>query len=174
MRLAPGEYEPDEASFRDLIESGWGRLLADGCLLLRRLCDGPAALRCRAEARHSIRLPQLAHVVGGHRRGQARRLLEEKVVERVTYPLHSNHGRVPDQPMMYPVPGSWRTNLDRALRGIRDGSLIMPDVFLQSGIGVKVDRVDLPPSNVRHTITDRAEQDTLARLGRGIVFGLHN
>ena len=130
IRLASGEHEPDEASFRDLIESGGVDFVQmDVC------CQGGFAMAQRvfaAAEQEGIRFAfhswgTLLEVIAAAQLGVC---WDEDVVEWLEYPLHSNHGK----PGMYPFPAADEI-LTEPLE-IRDGYLIMPD---KPGIGVEVD-----------------------------------
>ena len=130
LRLASGEHEPDEASFRDLIESGGVDFVQmDVC------CQGGFAMAQRvfsAAEQEGIRFAfhswgTLLEVIAAAQLGVC---WDENVVEWLEYPLHSNHGK----PGMYPFPAADEI-LTEPLE-IRDGYLIMPD---KPGIGVEVD-----------------------------------
>ena len=130
VRLASGEHEPDEASFRDLIESGGIDFVQmDVC------CQGGFAMGQRvfaAAEQQGIRFAfhswgTLLEVVVAAQLGTC---WHEDVVEWLEYPLHSNHGR----PGMYAFPAADEI-LTEPLE-ILDGYLIMPD---KPGIGVEVD-----------------------------------
>lgn len=130
IRLASGEHEPDEASFRDLIESGGVDFVQmDVC------CQGGFAMGQRvfaAAEQQGIRFAfhswgTLLEVIAAAQLGVC---WEEDVVEWLEYPLHSNQGR----PGMYPFPAADEI-LTEPLE-IRDGYLILPD---RPGIGVEVD-----------------------------------
>ena len=130
IRLASGEHEPDEASFRDLIESG-----AVDFVQMDVCCQGGFAMAQRvfaAAEQEGVRFAfhswgTLLEVIVAAQLGVC---WDEDVVEWLEYPLHSNGGK----PGMYPFPAADEI-LTEPLE-IRDGYLIMPD---KPGIGVEVD-----------------------------------
>lgn len=128
--LASGEHEPDQESFRDLIESG--------CVDFAQMdvcCQGGFAMGQRVfgfTQRQGIRFAfhswgTLLEVIAA---GQLGVCWPEDVVEWLEYPLHSNDGR----PGMYPFPAADQI-LTEPLQ-IENGYLILPD---EPGIGVEVD-----------------------------------
>ena len=128
--LASGEHEPDEVSFRDLIESGGVDFVQmDVC------CQGGFAMAQRvfaAAKQKGIRFAfhswgTLLEVIAAAQLGVC---WDEDVVEWLEFPLHSNHGK----PGMYPFSAADEI-LTEPLE-IRDGYLIMSD---KPGIGVEVD-----------------------------------
>ena len=130
LPLASGEHEPDEASFRDLIESDCvDYVQMDVC------CQGGYAMAQRvfaAAQRKRIRFAfhswgTLLEVYAAAQLGVC---WDESVVEWLEYPLHSNDGK----PGMYPFPVA-----DEILAEpphIEDGCLVLPD---KPGLGVAVD-----------------------------------
>lgn len=130
LPLASGEHEPDEASFRDLIESGGVDFVQmDVC------CQGGFAMGERVFAtaeKQGIRFAfhswgTLLEVIAAAQLGVC---WDEDVVEWLEFPLHSNHGK----PGMYAFPAA-----DEILTEPLDldgGNLVMPD---RPGIGVEVD-----------------------------------
>ena len=130
LPLASGEHEPDEASFRDLIESGGVDFVQmDVC------CQGGFAMGERvfsAAERQGIRFAfhswgTLLEVIAAAQLGVC---WGEDVVEWLEYPLHSNQGK----PGMYAFPAADEI-LTEPLQ-VEDGYLVMPD---EPGIGVAVD-----------------------------------
>ena len=130
VTLASGEHEPDEASFRDLIESeSVDFVQMDVC------CQGGFAMGQRvfdAAERQGIRFAfhswgTLLEVIAAAQLGTCR---DESVVEWLEYPLHSNGGK----PGMYPFPVADEI-LSEPL-DLEDGYLVMPD---RPGIGVEID-----------------------------------
>ncbi len=128
--IASGEHEPDEESFRDLIESGGVDFVQmDVC------CQGGFAMGQRvfaAAEQQGIRFAfhswgTLLEVIAAAQLGVC---WDENVVEWLEYPLHSNHGK----PGMYAFPAADEI-LTEPLE-LRDGYLIMPD---KPGMGVDVD-----------------------------------
>ena len=130
VTLASGEHEPDEASFRDLIESE-----AVDFVQMDVCCQGGFAMGQRvfdAAERQGIRFAfhswgTLLEVIAAAQLGTCR---DESVVEWLEYPLHSNGGK----PGMYPFPVA-----DEILTeplNLQDGYLVMPD---RPGIGVEID-----------------------------------
>lgn len=130
LPIASGEHEPDEASFRDLVESECVDFVQmDVC------CQGGFAMGQRvfaAAERQGIRFAfhswgTLLEVVAAAQLGVC---WPETVVEWLEYPLHSNGGR----PGMYEFPVADEI-LTEPLH-IEDGCLVMPDA---PGIGVEID-----------------------------------
>lgn len=130
LSIASGEHEPDEASFRDLIQSGGVDFVQmDVC------CQGGFAMGQRVFAsaeRQGIRFAfhswgTLLEVIAAAQLGVC---WSEDVVEWLEYPLHSNNGK----PGMYEFPAA-----DEVLKeplDLDNGYLSMPDA---PGIGVEVD-----------------------------------
>ena len=130
LPLASGEHEPDEDSFRDLIESGGVDFVQmDVC------CQGGFAMGQRVfagAARQGIRFAfhswgTLLEVVAAAQLGVC---WPEAVVEWLEYPLHSNEGR----PGMYPFPAADEILADPL--ELQAGYLRVPD---KPGIGVEID-----------------------------------
>ena len=130
VTLASGEHEPDEASFRDLIESE-----AVDFVQMDVCCQGGFAMGQRvfdAAERQGIRFAfhswgTLLEVIAAAQLGTCR---DESVVEWLEYPLHSNDGK----PGMYPFRVADEI-LTEPLH-LEDGYLVMPD---RPGIGVEID-----------------------------------
>ena len=130
LLLASGEHEQDEASFRDLIESGCVDFVQmDVC------CQGGFSMAQRvfsAAEQKGVRFAfhswgTLLEVYAAAQLGVC---WAETVVEWLEYPLHSNHGK----PGMYPFPVA-----DEILAEpphIENGQLVLSD---RPGIGVAVD-----------------------------------
>ena len=130
LPIASGEHEPDEDSFRDLIQSGGVDFVQmDVC------CQGGFAMGQRvfgATERQGIRFAfhswgTLLEVIAAAQLGVC---WSEDVVEWLEYPLHSNKGK----PGMYEFPAA-----DEILKEplhLDNGYLAMPDA---PGIGVEVD-----------------------------------
>ena len=130
LPIASGEHEPDEASFRDLIQSGGVDFVQmDVC------CQGGFAMGQRvfaAAEEQGIRFAfhswgTLLEVIAAAQLGVC---WDESVVEWLEFPLHSNEGK----PGMYPFPVADEI-LTKPL-DIEDGYLRMPDT---PGIGVEID-----------------------------------
>ncbi len=128
--VASGEHEPDEESFRDLIESG--------CVDFAQMdvcCQGGFAMGQRVfgfTQQKGIRFAfhswgTLLEVIAAAQLGVC---WPEEVVEWLEYPLHSNGGK----PGMYPFPAADEI-LSEPLQ-VENGYLILPD---KPGIGVDVD-----------------------------------
>jgi len=130
LAVASGEHEPDEESFRDLIESGGVDFVQmDVC------CQGGFAMGQRVFAgaeRQGIRFAfhswgTLLEVIAAAQLGVC---WDESVVEWLEYPLHSNDGK----PGMYPFPVADEI-LTEPLQ-LEAGHVVMPD---KPGLGVEVD-----------------------------------
>ena len=130
LPIASGEHEPDEASFRDLVESGCvDYVQMDVC------CQGGFAMGQRvfaAAERQGIRFAfhswgTLLEVIAAAQLGVC---WPTTVVEWLEYPLHSNNGK----PGMYEFPVADEI-LTEPLE-LDSGHLVMPDA---PGIGVEVD-----------------------------------
>lgn len=130
LPLASGEHEPDEASFRDLIESGAVEFVQmDVC------CQGGFAMGERvfeAAAQRGIRFAfhswgTLLEVIAAAQLGVC---WDESVVEWLEFPLHSNDGK----PGMYEFPVADEILTDPL--DLQGGHLILPD---GPGLGVEVD-----------------------------------